>query len=77
MQFGSPQSTVHSLRPTEPARPGPLAVGAWIDLARTSHYDALELRLHLGLGAERFDGLSGSMFGRPARDWLDFIGFRG
>ena len=57
----------------EPLRPKLLPVGAWIELARTSHYDALELRLHLGLSAEQFDGLGDTPFGRPAQDWLDFI----
>jgi len=57
----------------EALRPPLLPVDAWIDLARTSHYDAIELRPHLGLSAEQSESLGDTLFGWPAQEWLDFI----
>ena len=57
----------------EALRPPLLPVDAWIDLARTSHYDAIELRPHLGLSAERSESLGDTLFSWPAQEWLDFI----
>ena len=48
-------------------------VGGWIELARTGHYDAIELGPHLGLSAAQAESLGDTLFGRPAHEWLDFI----
>ena len=42
-------------------------------MARVSHYDAVELRRHLGLSAEQFETLGDALFGLPAQEWLDAI----
>ena len=54
-------------------RPPLLPVDAWIDLARTSHYDAIELCPHLGLSAGQSESVGDTLFGWPAQEWLDFI----
>jgi len=57
----------------EALRPPLLPVDAWIDLARTSHYDAVELGPYMGLGAGQPESLGDTLFGWPAQEWLDFI----
>ena len=50
-----------------------LPAAGWPDLARTSHYEGTEVRLHLGLSREQFGSLGEAVFGGSARAWLDSI----
>jgi len=63
----------HALAGNEALRRTLPPAGGWIDLARASHYDALELRPHLGLSAGQSESLGDTVFGWPAQEWLDFI----
>jgi hypothetical protein len=62
---GDDADKVQTLRPTLPS------VGPWVDLARTSRYDAVEMRRRLGLTVEQFESFGDDLFGRPAQEWLD------
>ncbi|MGO8678151.1 MAG: hypothetical protein ACLQVX_20095 [Limisphaerales bacterium] len=47
--------------------------GPWIDLARTSHYDVVEVRRRLGLSADHLKSLGPAPLGWPTQVVLDFI----
>ena len=55
----------------EAAGPTLLPIGAWVNLARASHYGATGLRPNLGLSAEQSDSSGFTLFGWPARERLD------
>ncbi|MGO8677080.1 MAG: hypothetical protein ACLQVX_14565, partial [Limisphaerales bacterium] len=50
--------------------------GPWIDLARTSRYDVVEVRRRLGLRADHLKSLGPAPLGWPTQVVLDFIRVR-
>ena len=50
--------------------------GPWIDLARTSRYDVVEVRRRLGLSADHLKSLGPAPLGWPTQVVLDFIRVR-